>query len=42
VNKFDQDVLRLFVLGVAVFVTFMLAGAAWGLGYLLDLATGHF
>lgn len=41
-NKFDQDVLRLFVLGVAVFVAFMLAGAAWGLGYLLDLATGHF
>ncbi len=41
-NKFDQDFLRLFVLGVAVFVTLMLAGAAWGLGYLLDLATGHF
>ncbi len=41
-NKFDQDVLRLFVLGVAVFYTFMLAGAAWRLGYCLDLATGHF
>jgi len=42
VDKFNEDVLRLLLLGVAGFVTLVLAVAARGLRYFFDRAAGHF
>lgn len=42
VDKFNEDVLRLFFMSIAGLITLALAGAACGLGYFFDGAAGHF